>query len=1317
MASDNDQIKYSELIKDDTQGFSQLIEALKSVSSQMETLKKDARELSAELKGMVSTTKGGRDGISGIAASAEELGSKKRNVDATKESVEAVAGSIIKMKQQLKELTDRWNAMSESERINDQTNGTVSESIKILNQRLSQNNKQLKGLTVEWGNEEQAIARLNAVAKQNNRIMELQSKVTASEQGSLNQMRAKYNLLIASIGQHRNATEADKASITKMVNEAKKLNIEISKLETSYGQHGRNVGNYTDSINKADVATRSFGLRVQEAFKRFVAFNMAFLSFRGAINFTKALINTRKEMEGYIVTFKAFAGEVGGSKMFENVKQLAYSTPLTLQSVSKAAQTMMGFGVATEKVMPMLKRLGDISQADNERFQNLALAYSQVTQAGRLMGQDCLQLINAGFNPLFYISKKTGKSMRELKDEMSKGQISIEMVNQAIIDATSEGGIFNDMLDKQSKTMRGSLNYLQGAWIDMLNEIGESSQGFFVSVIKLFTKLIQNYKDTLYWITTLSATYGIYRIAIALTTKAQEAHNLATKSGIALEKAYQTLMKKNIWGLVAAGIAIAIAAIIKWIEKVRESKSGLAQLNEVTSHFNENVSKESKNADYLFSILKKAKQGTDEYKRAKEAIINQYGRYLPGLEKELNSVNNLQTAYDMVSVAIRNMERQKERQTYLSSYISDFNKAQSGLQKSLNDFETKNSNSIKNGGAERQIIGIVNKVLSGTHLTNAEQLYLANGEVASGFSGIRKLNKSIFNYYTAKTSLSRATSLINNKVGKDETYTPGTDVNSTDVDTSAQSKAEKLAERLKTQREKVANLLEDANTHVQEAIEGSVRQESKGNPYEDAYNKSIKESETRLKKITDDIERLKKEVNNKLTNKNDKKSIRAEVEYLQGQRDALASSAEKLAKDAGDAALKAYEDEQDAKEKEQKEAAAQRMIDEYDAQVEINQQQMELEHKSENEKTRYALEAERERIKLLLSNEESGMTELSDAEIKKYKARLGVINNLIGTGSYKKTKQYNSLMDVLSYDNDGKRSGWTNAFGSGMDDSEWDTWSSNVVSAFDKAKDALTSWMDARKTAAEEAVTEANTAVSAAESALDREMEARNAGYANDVTLRRKELEDAKKSQEKALEEQRKIAKQQVLIDAATQSSSLVTATANIWASHSKLGPAGIAASIAAIAVMWGSFIASKVKSYNLAGSTQKFSEGGVERLEGGSHQSGNDVDLGVNSQGQRRRAEGGEYFAVINKRNSRKYGLEIPNIINALNAGMFQERYIPVGNAKIEPKITVSGTGANLSRVESDLSALRRNTERSVSTEGEWVVERYKNLTRRVKK
>lgn len=92
---------------------------------------------------------------------------------------------------------------------------------------------------------------------------------------------------------------------------------------------------------------------------------------------------------------------------------------------------MLGFGIESDKVMGYLKALGDISMGDSERFQSLALAFSQMSATGKLMGQDLLQMINAGFNPLKVISEETGKSIGELKDEMSQGKISAEMVQKA----------------------------------------------------------------------------------------------------------------------------------------------------------------------------------------------------------------------------------------------------------------------------------------------------------------------------------------------------------------------------------------------------------------------------------------------------------------------------------------------------------------------------------------------------------------------------------------------------------------------------------------------------------------------------------------------------------------------------------------------------------------------------------------------------------------------------------------------------------------------------------------------------------------------
>ena len=272
---------------------------------------------------------------------------------------------------------------------------------------------------------------------------------------------------------------------------------------------------------------------------------------------------------------------------------------------------------------------------------------------------------------------------------------------------------------------------------------------------------------------------------------------------------------------------------------------------------------------------------------------------------------------------------------------------------------------------------------------------------------------------------------------------------------------------------------------------------------------------------------------------------------------------------------------------------------------------------------------------------------------------------------------------------------------------------SDINAVFDQAKSALNSWMDARKAAADQAKELADDEVAAAENALNREIELRNQGYANDVALREKELADAKEMQRKAAEEQEKLAKEQILLDAALQTSSMITASANIFKDFP------LYAAIPMLAVMWGSFAAAKIKAYQASTKSIKFKEGGVMLLDGGSHESGHDVNLGIGPDGSNLRAEGGEYFAVINKRSSRKYGSQIPAVVNALNSGMFEDRYIKTSDAiGMLPQVIRAddGTMVDLSRVESGVSELVKQGESRWTVEGEYRVMRYKNLTRRVR-
>lgn len=148
--------------------------------------------------------------------------------------------------------------------------------------------------------------------------------------------------------------------------------------------------------------------------------------------------------------------------LYRELQDFAAKSGFGEDQLQKASKTMLSFGLAGGKVIPALKSIAEITAGDSERLQSLTLAFSQSASAGRLMGQDLLQMINAGFNPLQEISRKTGKSIGDLKKEMEEGKVPFAMVNDAFKSATSEGGLFAGMLEKQRGTLTGVWNALLG---------------------------------------------------------------------------------------------------------------------------------------------------------------------------------------------------------------------------------------------------------------------------------------------------------------------------------------------------------------------------------------------------------------------------------------------------------------------------------------------------------------------------------------------------------------------------------------------------------------------------------------------------------------------------------------------------------------------------------------------------------------------------------------------------------------------------------------------------------------------------------------
>ena len=284
----------------------------------------------------------------------------------------------------------------------------------------------------------------------------------------------------------------------------------------------------------------------------------------------------------------------------------------------------------------------------------------------------------------------------------------------------------------------------------------------------------------------------------------------------------------------------------------------------------------------------------------------------------------------------------------------------------------------------------------------------------------------------------------------------------------------------------------------------------------------------------------------------------------------------------------------------------------------------------------------------------------------------------------------------------------------GFDDKQIDAFNT----AIDAIKDNISSLVDAWNEAAQAAVDAADKQVEAAQKTLDAEIEARNNGYANSVATAQKELALAKKNREDAIKEKQKAQKAQLAIDSITQASSLVTASAQIWSALGGIPYVGPALAIAAIATMWGTFAAAKIKASQVTSQSEQYGEGGLEFLEGGSHASGNDIDLGVeNKRHKRMRAEGGEALAIISKKRTRQYRDILPGIIESLNKGTFEQSYMQSFVAPIGLQLAGVGQPTDISRLERDVTRIKEELGYRYYFEPDRTVIKKGNLTRIIRK
>lgn len=303
-----------------------------------------------------------------------------------------------------------------------------------------------------------------------------------------------------------------KSSLFNLTQEQANARLSVKKLRDEYALYRQDGEKNVDVTKQVEQAMSNMGKKL--------------LGGYSIKEFLSSMIRVRGEFQSMQTAIETMVGKDMAGQLIPQIKELAKISPLTMSDMVGAEKMMLGFNIQAEDTIKYLKAISDISMGESSKFNSLTLAFSQMSAAGKLMGQDLNQMINAGFNPLQIISEKTGKSIATLKDEMSKGAVSAEMVQQAFIDATSAGGKFYNMSENASKTINGQLSMMQDALDSVFNELGSKSESVIMDGIQMTTSLIQNYETVGKILAGLVVTYGTYRTAVMLVTAAESKHTL-----------------------------------------------------------------------------------------------------------------------------------------------------------------------------------------------------------------------------------------------------------------------------------------------------------------------------------------------------------------------------------------------------------------------------------------------------------------------------------------------------------------------------------------------------------------------------------------------------------------------------------------------------------------------------------------------------------------------------------------------------------------------------------------------------------------------
>ena len=463
----------------------------------------------------------------------------------------------------------------------------------------------------------------------------------------------------------------DKSSI-------KSLNAELDKTNGRLNEATKNLKNSSSWAKNLDESINSGSGHAKNLNENFLTQSkivgeiknkiMSYVGLMGGVALFNSLIKIRGEFEYQLVSLRSIMQNVSlANSLFKDLQGLALKSPYYFKDLISFTKQLSAFSIPNKELFSTVKMLGDVASGLGVSMDRIILAYGQIRAASFLRGQGVRQLTEAGIPILEELAKKfteiTGKvvSAGEVFNKISARQVPFAMVEQVFKDMTTEGGKFYNMQAIQTETLRGKVLMLKDAYQIMMNNIGESSSGILKGSVDSIWSLMANYESVGKTILELAITYGVLKAATIALTKARLLEITAIEgqkvAAVLLDDTLGQLNKKlvvtpNAYALIASAIALVTVGIYKLIT----ATSAIDRIhNELTKSTNELYSQlniEGMNLDLLYTKLRLAKKGTEEYDNAKQAIIRAYPDYFNKLLEEGKLVGDMEDHYKALKKAI-----------------------------------------------------------------------------------------------------------------------------------------------------------------------------------------------------------------------------------------------------------------------------------------------------------------------------------------------------------------------------------------------------------------------------------------------------------------------------------------------------------------------------------------------------------------------------------------------------------------------------------------------------------------------------------------